>query len=104
MGTTYRFIESPLEQSQVIDWFRSGALEFQEIETKKGYVLYFESLGKLIHTGDGEIDVHNSPIYSFPSGLNALKKEQYFISDSESEFVVEKLCHLLKLRGVEVTT
>ncbi len=179
MGTTYRFIESPLEQSQVIEWFRSEASEFQEIETKGGYVLYFKNLGELTHTADGEIDARNSPIvtifipkvirgalwsvgeihflstplkqkfpelhklssalnkwlgrftcvysnkpgavnewnyyfegstknydppiYSFPSGLHALMKEQYFISDSESEFVVEKLCKSLKLRGVEVT-
>lgn len=179
MGTTYRFIESPLEQSQIIEWFRSEALDFQEIETKTGYILYFKNFGELIHTPDGKIDVRNSPtitiftpkiirgvlwsvgeihflstplkqkfpelhklssalnkwlgklpcvysnrpgvenewnyylegstknydapIYAFRSGLNALKKEQYFISDSESEFVVEKLCNLLKLRGVEVT-
>ena len=179
MGTTYRFIESPLEQSQIIEWFRSAALDFQEIETKSGYVLYFKNLGELIHTPDGNIDVSNSPIitvfapkiirgvlwsvgeihflstplkqkfpelhklgsalnkwlrkfpcvysnkpgienewnyylegsirnydppiYAFPSGLSALKKEQYFISASESEFVIEKLCNLLKLRGVEAT-
>lgn len=178
MGTTYRFIESPLEKSQVIEWFRLGTLELQEIETADGYVLYFKNLGELIHTPDGKTDVRNSPIvtifmpkiirgvlwsvgeihflstplkqkfpelhklstalnkwlgkftcvysnkpgtvnewnyylegstrnydppiYAFPSGLIALKNEQYFISDSESEFVVEKLCKLLKLRGIEV--
>jgi hypothetical protein len=64
MGTTYRFIADPIEESQVLQWMRSLTPKPIESPTKGGVVLYFKHLGPLLHDSKGGIDASQSPIVS----------------------------------------
>jgi len=40
------------------------------------------------------------PVYAFPSGLVGLQAGRYFVGDGDNEYVLAKVCGLLRLRGV----
>lgn len=40
------------------------------------------------------------PVYAFPSGMAALQAGRYFVGDGDNEHVLDKLCGMLRLRGV----
>lgn len=176
MGTTFRFIEEPSEQSQVLAWFQALPDPPLLVPTARGAAMRFKNAGPIVHGADGSIDAklspvatvflprtlrgvlwsvgevhflstplqqafpsvhkvssafsnwlagnecvfsnkstsnlynhylegsvrnHDAPVYAFASGLSALKAGKYFVTDGEAEFVIEKLCKSLKLRGIE---
>jgi hypothetical protein len=64
MGTTYRFIADPTEESQVLQWMRSLNPPPIESRTNGGVVLYFKHLGPLIYDSKGGVDASQSPTVS----------------------------------------
>jgi len=64
MGTTYRFIEEPRDDSEVLAWFRALPTPPIEVSTAYGIALYFTDLGPLVNTADGKVDSHKSPVVS----------------------------------------
>jgi hypothetical protein len=49
---------------------------------------------------EGSVKNYDPPVFGFPSGLHAIKNGQYFVTDDESEAVIDKVCASLRLRGV----
>jgi hypothetical protein len=49
---------------------------------------------------EGSVQNHDSPIYAFPSGSEALRKGQYFVGDDDNELVLDQVCAALRLRGL----
>ena len=62
MGTTYRFIASPSEASEVLKWFRALPSPPEEIPTEHGATLYFRECGPLTNGVNGCIDPKSSPV------------------------------------------
>jgi hypothetical protein len=50
---------------------------------------------------EGSIKNYDPQVFAFASGHSALKEGQYFVADADNEFVLEKLCKALRLRGIE---
>ena len=50
---------------------------------------------------EGSVKSHDPPIYALPSGLEALHSGRYFVARDDTEFMLEKLCRQLKLRGIQ---
>lgn len=49
---------------------------------------------------EGSTRNYDPPLYAFPSGLEALRQGQYFVSDDDNDLRLDKLCMALRLRGV----
>ena len=50
---------------------------------------------------EGYTKSYDFPIFALPSGLDALSSGRYFVARDDSEFMVNKLCKQLSLRGVQ---
>jgi hypothetical protein len=50
---------------------------------------------------EGSVRNSDAPVFAFDSGLDALRSGRYFVSDNDNDFVLDKLCRALRLRGVE---
>lgn len=50
---------------------------------------------------EGSVRNYDPPVFAFESGLSALKKGHYFVSESDNSYVLEKLCSSLRLRGIQ---
>lgn len=50
---------------------------------------------------EGSVKNYDPPVYGFTSGLCALKSGRYFIGDDDNEYVLESICKMLRLRGVD---
>jgi hypothetical protein len=50
---------------------------------------------------EGSIRNFDPPIFAFESGAAALRAGRYFVADDDTEFMLDKLCSQLRLRGVE---
>ena len=48
---------------------------------------------------EGSVKNYDPPIFGLPSGYQAIQNGQYFISDGESDSVIDKVCASLRLRG-----
>ncbi len=53
---------------------------------------------------EGSIRNYDPPVFGFPSGIEAIQNGQYFISDSDTDATIGKVCSLLKLRGIHCDT
>jgi hypothetical protein len=53
------------------------------------------------YTLEGSIKNYEPPVFAFPSGLEALRSGQYFVAEDDNEFVLDKLCAALRLRGID---
>ena len=62
----------------------------QSIKAKNEFAYYLEG-----STGNW------GPIYALPSGAERLKAGNYFVSYRDNDFVLDKICRALRLRGVE---
>jgi len=62
MGTTYRYLASPTEPSEVLAWFRSLPNAPTEVEAERGTVFYFRECGPLMYEPGGRIDSTASPV------------------------------------------
>ncbi len=49
---------------------------------------------------EGSVQNYDPPIHAFPSGLEALRRGQYFVGDDDNELVLDRLCAALRLRGL----
>lgn len=178
MGKTYRFIASPDEPSEVLQWFLKLPNPPHQIQADGCFWLHFEQLGPLVNAdAEGFIDpkmspvatlflpykrrgilwtvgeVHflatplrkrfpalhkissefekwlisfecvfsmnpgynpewnyylegsvrnfDPPVFAFPSGLAALRAGRYFVSDDDTEALLDRLCMSLRHRGIE---
>jgi hypothetical protein len=50
---------------------------------------------------EGSIRNFDSPVYAFECGLAALRSGRYLVGDGDNELVLDKLCQILRLRGIE---
>jgi hypothetical protein len=50
---------------------------------------------------EGSIRNFDCPVYALESGLAAIRRERYFVAERDNEFVLDKVCRALSLRGVE---
>lgn len=57
----------------------------------EGYGYYLEGTVKNI----------SDSIYAFPDGLAAYQAGQYFVAESDNEFVLDRVCRALRLRGID---
>ena len=53
---------------------------------------------------EGSIRNFAEEVFALPSAMEALRKGQYFVTDRESDVLIDKLCKSLRLRGVEGIT
>ena len=44
---------------------------------------------------------NRGPLYGLPSGMTALSRGQYFVDALDNDLVLDRVCRLLRLRGVE---
>lgn len=51
---------------------------------------------------EGSVKNYSQEIYAFPEGFELLKSEQYFVSSSDTEGMLDTVCKKLALRGVVV--
>ncbi len=40
-------------------------------------------------------------VYALPSGLAAIRHGQYFVSDGDNDYVIDRVCKTLRLRGID---
>lgn len=50
---------------------------------------------------EGSVQNYDAPVFAFPSGIEALKAGQYFVSDRDNEAYLDKICSPLRLRGIQ---
>ncbi len=50
---------------------------------------------------EGSVRNLDCPIYALESGLAAIRRERYFVAEHDNDFVLNKVCRALRLRGVE---
>ncbi|MFZ6775847.1 hypothetical protein ACO0LD_03375 [Undibacterium sp. Ji83W] len=62
MGSTYRFIADPSQQSEVVDWFRARSTPPIEVQTERSLILYFKDIGPLTYHSNGAINPKTSPV------------------------------------------
>ncbi|MFZ6875561.1 hypothetical protein ACO0LF_26135 [Undibacterium sp. Di27W] len=62
MGSTYRFIADPSQQSEVVDWFRVQPTPPIEVQAERSLILYFKEFGPLTHNSNGTINSQASPV------------------------------------------
>lgn len=43
-------------------------------------------------------------LYGLPSGMAALSREQYYVDELDNDFVLDRVCRALKLRGIDCET
>ncbi|WP_158299032.1 hypothetical protein [Sphingomonas psychrotolerans] len=44
---------------------------------------------------------NRGPLYGLPSGMTALSRGQVFVDDLDNDFVLDRVCRTLRLRGIE---
>ena len=91
MGSTYRFIADPSEQSEMLEWFCS----IREPPTEKlsdcGVVLSFVAHGPRSYSSNGRIDSHSSPVVTVflprvRRGSDLDSREVHFLARPDSSF------------------
>ena len=50
---------------------------------------------------EGSVRNFDAPVYAFESGMSALTRGQYFVAPDDTEYLLDKLCMTLRLRGIE---
>jgi hypothetical protein len=50
---------------------------------------------------EGSAKNWDSEIYAFPAGMAALQRGSYFVAAEDNDFVLDRVCRELELRGVE---
>ncbi len=81
------------------------AISHQFAKWLGGFDLVYEAPGKCGEWDyylEGSLRNGDGPIYALPEAMTALRAGRYFISDSDNDFVLDKLCRALRLRGVAV--
>jgi hypothetical protein len=53
------------------------------------------------HFLEGSAKNWDSDIYALPSGMAALRRGAYFVAGGDNDFVLDRVCRALQLRGVE---
>lgn len=170
MGTTFRYLSTVEEGSEVLDWFRARLDEKIESVRANGSLFYFRNFGPLLpdatktplvsvfiperrrgvlttigevhflatpqsafpelakinrqfrkwlsqhtcvhshrknferqwdHLLEGSSRNWDSEIYALPGGMKALQNGSYFVSLNDNDSVLDRICHVLWLRGVE---
>jgi len=72
-------------------WLGSHPIVFDQGDPQGDYAYYLE----------GSIRNIAPKVFALPSGLDAIKSEQYFIAHDDNDFVLDRVCQALRLRGIE---
>lgn len=93
------FLSMPVSQFPVIAkirktftrWIEEWPLAYDpHRDAEKPFAYYLE--GSAANRG---------PLYGLPSGMTALSRGQYFVDELDNDFVLDRVCRALKLRGIE---
>jgi len=60
-------------------------------------------LGEWDYYLEGSIRNYDAEVFALPQAMQALRRGQYFVGESDGEWVLDKLCRSLRHRGVECT-
>ncbi len=85
-----RFPQMELTRKSFLRWFNKNTLVFDYSSACDGKFNYYLEGGSQNY----------GPIRAFPSGLSALEAGQYYVSIYDNEFVLNKVCKTLALRGI----
>lgn len=94
------FLATPLRQlfpelykvsSRFSRWLSARDCIFSRTSGSNPYDYYLE----------GSVRNFDCPIYAFESGLAAIRRERYFVAERDNDFVLDRVCRSLSLRGVE---
>lgn len=88
-----RFPELAKISAGFAKWLKTQPCVFSNEANQNEFSYYLE----------GSIRNYDPPIYAFDTGLTALSAGQYFVGDSDNEYVTGVLCRALRLRGVNCT-
>jgi hypothetical protein len=77
--------------SQFSRWLTAKECIFTETSASNPFDYYLE----------GSVRNFDCPIFAFDSGLVAIRGGRYFVADRDNDFVLDKVCRALNLRGVE---
>jgi hypothetical protein len=50
---------------------------------------------------EGSVRSYDPPVFALPGGLDALNSGRYFVDHRDNAYVLDKLCKVLRLRGVQ---
>ncbi len=74
------------------NWLRERPVVWERSQDGlEGYGYYLE----------GTVRNISDSIYAFPDGLAAYRTGQYFVAESDNEFVLDRVCRTLQLRGID---
>lgn len=65
--------------------------------------VYPSDSSEIIYYLEGSVRNSDARIFALDSGLEALRAGRYFVADDDTEFVLDKLCQSIRLRGVRCT-
>jgi hypothetical protein len=94
------FLATPLRQmfpdlhkisSKFSRWLSAHECIFTKTNANNPYDYYLE----------GSVRNFDRPIFAFDSGLKAVRGGRYFVAERDNDFVLDKVCSALSLRGVE---
>lgn len=93
------FLPTPLREQfpslhrisrRLATWFSSFPRVFERANSPGDWDYYLE----------GTLRNGEASIFALPAAMIALRNGQYFVSDDDADFVLDKLCKSLRLRGV----
>ncbi|MEG3152926.1 hypothetical protein U1769_23795 [Sphingomonas sp. ZT3P38] len=72
-------------------WIEERPLAYDpRINAEKPFAYYLEGSS-----------ANRGPLYGLPSGMMALSRGQFFVDELDNDFVLDRVCRTLRLRGVE---
>jgi hypothetical protein len=89
---TKRFPALERMRKRFQSWLRERPIAWERrYDTLEGHGYYLE----------GSIRNWAETIYAFPEGKAAFEAGQYFVSQHDNEFVLDRVCRTLRLRGID---
>ena len=85
-----RFPDLAKISSSFSRWLKSHTCVYSNKASENEFAYFLE----------GSVKNYDTPVYAFASGLAALSSGQYFIGDDDNKHILENLCCVLRLRGV----
>jgi hypothetical protein len=86
------------EMKAVSRAFQSWLHQFERVFSRQARICEWDNYL------EGSIRNFAEDVFALPSAMEALRRGQYFVAADDTDFVVDKLCRALRLRGVEGIT
>ncbi|HDR9508713.1 TPA: hypothetical protein QDC03_003830 [Burkholderia cepacia] len=74
-----------------LGWLNTYQCVYSPNDRDNRYSYYFE----------GTVRNQTSPVFAFPSGMEALGAGRYFVSAGDNDVVLDRVCKALRLRGID---